>query len=244
MLDHQVTSARRSPRRWTNSRIAACIIVLSSVAMVERGLVAAAKSPASSLRAQATRLFRAKRFAEACPKFQAAVQLSPSDPGLLLDLALCDQRINALDAARKLNEQVIQIESAPSLLMDSKAAGNRRHAYYNLAQASVEPVGAGKNGEVVCFPLGQAGGCTKSLFACAVNREDGWAARLVSATVIRIAAGKEAAALDPPDAPDPSFSVASEKSDPLPIKIKHGDGVTYLERWGGRATRRLGGHER
>jgi hypothetical protein len=192
------------------------------------------KSPASALRVEATKLFKAKKFAAACPKFKAALDFSPNDPELMLDLAVCDFRIKETDAARALNEKVIALESAPARLLDAKAARNRRHAYYNLADldGNIDTIGQGDNGEVKCQTLEPQAGCKKAFFSCAIHREDGWQARLLTRTVVRVATTKEAAMLKVTDGErDPSFDVLGAKPEPLPTRIKKGESVTYLGEW-------------
>src|SRR5206468_4181475 len=56
-------------------------------------------SDAAAARAAGTRLFRAKHFEAACPKFEKAAQLAPEDPEPLVDLALCRQRLGNAGSA-------------------------------------------------------------------------------------------------------------------------------------------------
>ena len=65
----------------------------------------------AAARAEGTRLFRAKNFEAAWPKFEKAAQLAPADPEPLADLALCRQRLGDTGSAEKVNRQVIDLGS-------------------------------------------------------------------------------------------------------------------------------------
>ncbi len=55
-------------------------------------LLAAAPEDAESLRTRATKLYRAKKLAEACPLFERAAQLAAEHGPTLADLGLCLQK--------------------------------------------------------------------------------------------------------------------------------------------------------
>jgi hypothetical protein len=210
------------------------VLVVGAILTTSRPGSARPPSPDSSAAAQrieATRLFRAKQYEAACPKFEAAVRLAPDAPALLADLALCEFRLGHDDVARELNRKVIALETGPARLGDREASRNRRHAYYNLAQLEKERVGGGSNGAVVCGPLAAELGCSKQFFACSISREDGWAARLLTTTGVRIALDASSAQVEDGDFGDPDFAALRRPFDPLPVKIAPGDNVTYLERY-------------
>jgi Tfp pilus assembly protein PilF len=91
-------------------------------------------SEAAAARAEGTRLFRAKNFVAACPKFARAAELAPDDPEALADLALCKQRLGDTSAAETINRQVIDLGSKEKAITDPRFARSRRHSYFNLHQ--------------------------------------------------------------------------------------------------------------
>jgi tetratricopeptide (TPR) repeat protein len=142
---------------------------MSTPARAER---AAAAPNAIAPRAEATKLFRAKSYAIACPKFEELVKLVPDDADAIADLALCKLRVGDKAAARGLNLQAIEIASRSGHVDDAAAARTRRHAYFNLAQLDpVDPAPGGAH-EQQCGELDRPPACAKSLFACDIVRED------------------------------------------------------------------------
>src|SRR3954470_24324395 len=98
-----------------------CVFVLGIALANSRPATAQAPTPAlqaKALRGEATRLFRAKQYGQACPKFEAAVRLAPNDPEFLGDLALCEYRLGHEDVARELNRKVITLEASTARLGD------------------------------------------------------------------------------------------------------------------------------
>ncbi len=143
-------------------------------------LLAAAPAPAvkkgedvESLRARATKLYRAKKYAEACPLYERAVKLAPEHGPTLADLGLCLQKQDKKDAARKAYVRALEVSDADPT--------TRSNVYFNLAafhDATPGPVklestptprghdlGIGAGGP--CGPLPSSEpSCKKTLEAC------------------------------------------------------------------------------
>ncbi|WP_426750158.1 hypothetical protein [Myxococcus sp. Y35] len=80
---------------------------------------------AESLRTRATKLYRAKKLAEACPLFERAAQLAPEHGPTLADLGLCLQKQGRQEQALAVSLRALRVSGA-----DAKTRAN---VYYNLA---------------------------------------------------------------------------------------------------------------
>lgn len=137
--------------------------------------------PASDLRAEATRLYRAKKYAQACPKFEQAAALAQSDGAIWADLGLCLQKLGKTDAAAEANQRAIA----------SGDARTRQNAYFNLVSL----------GKVVPLPVpgkcatvpSTTPDCRAPLSACTYRWERGSA----SGTGVRIGVSLEDAKAPP-----------------------------------------------
>ena len=126
----------RNHQRGTQLALLGAALFASGIAIA--GGTAPLES-ASVLRARATKLFRAKQFAAACPWFEAAARRQPGEPDLLADLALCQHRIGRDDLAQQTNLEAIQRASEPAeRLDDARFARVRQHAYFNLSELEIE----------------------------------------------------------------------------------------------------------
>lgn len=74
------------------------------------------------LRAEATKLYRAKKYAEACPKFEQAAKAVQNDGALWADLGVCLQKLGKTEEAAEANHQAVA----------SGDARTRMNAYFNL----------------------------------------------------------------------------------------------------------------
>lgn len=101
------------PRSSASIALAAALMLLMASA---RGAPlppdAAQAGQAKALQAEATKLFRLKKYAAACEKFQAAEAAAPADPALLTDLALCQQKLGNKDEAMATNLRAIASQRA------------------------------------------------------------------------------------------------------------------------------------
>jgi len=135
---------------------------MRSIGFVLALTAAAAQAAATSgeLKARATDLFRAKKYAQACDTFAAASAGAPADAAIVADLALCLQRLGRRDAAVEANRRAVSLAAAAA------DAQTRRNAYYNLDAlgARVELPQAGQ-----CGKVSSVAGCGRKLSACAYS---------------------------------------------------------------------------
>jgi len=194
-------------------------------------------SASAAARAEGTRLFRAKNFAAACPKFEQAAQLAPEDPEPLADLALCKQRLGDSGAAERINRQVIDLGSKGKALTDPRFARSRRHAYFNLRQMKAQPdyLPEGEKRKT-CGELTPEEGCSKKLFYCEDSVTTGGSWMTQNYTRINIAASAAAARFDEEETnpatrehADPDFEELTQSFQPTPVVIEDEESVTYLE---------------
>jgi hypothetical protein len=98
-----------------------------SVALLALLLAAALDDP-RGLSAQATKLYKAKRYAEACPLFERVATLEPASGRALTDLGLCLARWGREADAIAANRRAIAASAADGRV--------RKAAYFNLATLS------------------------------------------------------------------------------------------------------------
>src|SRR6478609_2138619 len=178
--------------------------------------------PAQQLRARATRLFQAKKFAAACPLFEAANRAAPGEPELLADLALCQHRLGSDELARQTNLEAIARSSEPApRLEDPRFARIRRHAYFNLSELdNASLTGSNFDPEQSCFQLEAAPGCAKTLNACGIAKTMGGRSYRSDSAMVRVAASAEGAQLDDGDVQlQPDFESLSAPSSHIPTTI-------------------------
>ena len=194
-------------------------------------------SDAAAARAEGTRLFRAKNFEAACPKFEKAAQLAPEDPEPLADLALCRQRLGDTGSAETINRQVIGLGSKGKALTDPRFARSRRHAYFNLHQIHPQhgylPDEAGRK---TCGELNPEEGCSKKLFYCTDSWTGGGSWMTQNHTRVNIAASAEAARFDEDDTDlythehaAPDIDELTKPFQPTPEVVEDEESVTYFE---------------
>ena len=193
-------------------------------------------SEGAAARAEGTRLFRAKNFAAACPKFEKAAQLAPADPEPLADLALCRQRLGDTSSAEKVNRQVIDLGSNGKALTDPRFARSRRHAYFNLRQINSQRRYFPEVGRDICGELNPEEGCAKKLFYCADSWTGGGSWMTQDYGRVNIAASAEAARFDEDDSDPyardhsaPDFDELTQPFQPTPEVVEDEESVTYLE---------------
>jgi hypothetical protein len=191
---------------------------------------------AAAARAEGTRLFRAKNFEAACPKFEKAAQLAPADPEPLADLALCRQRLGDTGSAEKVNRQVIDLGSTGKALTDPRFGRSRRHAYFNLRQIKTPLRYFPEVGSDICGELTPEEGCAKKLFYCADSWTGGGSWMTQNHTRVNIAASAEAARFDEDDTDPytrertaPDFDELVQPFQSTPEVVEDGESVTYLE---------------
>jgi hypothetical protein len=150
-----------------------------------------------TLKANATRAYRGKRYAAACPLYQRLVELQPDDPPAMADLAVCLQRLGRSADAVAANQKAIAL-GARTEQSDYGDEPTRRHAYYNLA----------KLGEVVKLPPGRCGklapapGCERSLWACAADGRADWRAGGSDWSTVRVGVSQDEAEIDADEHPE------------------------------------------
>ena len=193
-------------------------------------------SEGAAARAEGTRLFRAKNFAAACPKFEKAAQLAPADPEPLADLALCRQRLGDTSSAEKVNRQVIDLGSTGKALTDPRFARSRRHAYFNLRQINSQRRYFPEVGRDICGELNPEEGCAKKLFYCADSWTGGGSWMTQDYRRVNIAASAEAARFDEDDSDPyardhsaPDFDELTQPFQPTPEVVEDEESVTYFE---------------
>lgn len=114
-----------------------------------------AAGPADTLSADATRDFRAKRYAAACRKFEQAGRLAPADGAIHADLALCLAKLGRHEEAVRANLEAVRLGDART----------RKNAYFNLGSlfGTITPPDTGE-----CRPIASnVPGCAAAMGACA-----------------------------------------------------------------------------
>jgi tetratricopeptide (TPR) repeat protein len=151
----------------TATALLLALIVLDGTARAD------APADAKKLRTQATKLYKAKKYAEACPLFEQAVAKTPADQAIQLDLGLC--RARAGDA-----------KGAALTLRSAVGAGDRAirlKAYFNLGEAGVKvDVPAPRK----CVELAASSGCGRGLLACGFAYEACGAGSCQTGTGVRV----------------------------------------------------------
>jgi hypothetical protein len=127
---------------------------------------ASAKDPvarAAPLRDEATRAYKARRYAEACPLFAKARALAPQDFGIASDLGLCLLRQGKKAEARAALEDAVRLtlenERSPHRLPD--APKMRKAAAFNLSLLGEDLTPAEG-----CVALAPARGCDTPTQVC------------------------------------------------------------------------------
>ncbi|WP_163995709.1 tetratricopeptide repeat protein [Pyxidicoccus caerfyrddinensis] len=138
------------------------------------GAPAAKKGPeVEALRAKATKLYRAKKYDEACALFAHVVKLAPEQGSTFADLGLCLQKQEKMDAARAAYLRALRLSDADPV--------TRTNVYFNLAafqdvtppqvrlESSPTPRGhmlmVPANGPCAPLPSSEPS-CKKELMAC------------------------------------------------------------------------------
>lgn len=127
-------------------------------------LAAGAASPTVE---QATRAYRAGRYAVACPLFQKAVDEAPTDADRWADLGLCLGKLG-----RKADAVAAEIRAA-----ELGGPETRLHAYYNLGALGVRlplpDVQRPNEFETACKQLPSSGTCREQVSACGYSDDSG-----------------------------------------------------------------------
>ncbi len=153
------------------------LVLLLLAASPDAGTPSAPKDPvaeAASLPNDATKAYKARRYAEACPLFARALALAPQDFGIASDLGLCLLRQGKKAQARAALEDAVRLslenERSASRLPDAPKV--RKAAAFNLAL-----LGEDLAPEKDCVALAPAHGCDTPAHLCvssyAVNDGDG-----------------------------------------------------------------------
>ncbi len=208
-------------------------LAMTAIAFVGPATARPPNSDAAAARAEGTRLFRAKNFEAACPKFEKAAQLAPEDPEPLADLALCRQRLGDTGSAEKINRQVIDLGSTGKALTDPRFARSRRHAYFNIHQINTQLRYFPEVGREVCGELSPEEGCSKKLFYCADSWTGGGSWMTQDYARVNIAASAEAARFDEDDTDPytrehaaPDFDELTQPFQPTPEVVEDEESVT------------------
>ena len=123
---------------------------------------------AQALRAEATKLYKQKKYPAACALFKEAAAAAPEDAALLTDLALCQHKLGQDEEATTTNLRAIEIASRDAKLIDDPTAARvRRHAYFNLDQMGVAstPQIADDSKCARCVALKSPPSCAQGLIA-------------------------------------------------------------------------------
>jgi hypothetical protein len=148
------------------------------------------------LRAEATKLFKKKKFAEACEKFRQAADATPDDAAVLTDLGLCQHKLGQDKDAAVTNLRAIEIASRdPGRIDDPAATRVRRHAYFNLDQAKADAVAVipGDDRGTKCETITPPPGCARSFEVCGVAGSMGFRMRTYSRINAKVALTRAAA---------------------------------------------------
>ncbi len=163
------------------------------VAAALAGGAARAGSPnptAQALRAEATKLFKQKKLAEACEKFRQAANAAPDDAAVLTDLGLCQHKLGQDKEASVTNLRAIEIASHdPARIEDPSTVRVRRHAYFNLDQANADAVTVitGDDHGTECKTIEPAPGCARSFEVCGFSAGLGARMRTYSRVSAKVA---------------------------------------------------------
>jgi hypothetical protein len=175
-------------------------VVLLAGAALAVPVARAAPPDAQALRAEATKLFKKKKYAAACEKFGQAAAATPDDADLLTDLALCQHKLGQDKEAIATNLRAIELASRDGKSIDDPAAVRvRRHAYFNLDQANgVASGGVAANDQgTKCNAVQPAPGCAQSFHVCGFEGAMGFRMREYSRTLAKIALTPTEAAWKP-----------------------------------------------
>jgi hypothetical protein len=154
--------APRGARRWGMRSL--FLVFLAVVAALGPAIAAGAHAAESveAVRAEATKLYRAKRYDAACKAFRKAAALAPADPAIAADLGLCLLKMNDFDPAIAETLHAIRLARPGGPRDDPKT---RRNAYYNLKQLRRgDAVEVPK--DATCGALALAQGCDRPVHAC------------------------------------------------------------------------------
>ena len=169
------------------------LLCLCASAFADPGTPDATAKRVRALRADGTRLLHEKQVPAACRAFESAAQLAPSDPDVLVDLALCEQRRGNDERARARNLAAIALASAPEQIDEPHFERVRRSAYFNIDQlpepsndASTDPP-ANQDPNRVCAQIPAEPGCSKTFTVCSKPHESGGPRERVSQTIVRLA---------------------------------------------------------
>jgi hypothetical protein len=111
-------------------RVLSAVIILLSISTPAHAQSSDASTIAEQLFNEARALAKAKRWPEACPKFEASLRYDPV-LGTRLNLAMCYERIGKLASAWGLYRE--------SMLLARKAGDTRRASYAQKQAAALEP---------------------------------------------------------------------------------------------------------
>jgi len=179
--------------------------------LASASLFAQAEGPNAAgpaLRAEATKLFKKKRYAEACEKFRQATVATPEDAALLTDLGLCQHKLGQDKEAATTNLRAIELASRDAKSIDDPVAIRvRRHAYFNLEQANADaaPSIPGNDKGTECKSINPAPGCQRSFEVCGASGSQGFPMRSYSRTMGKVARTQAAALWTPDEISDHDF---------------------------------------
>lgn len=74
-------------------------LLIAAVCVSAPSSAPAAPPSPNAVRAEATKLYRAGKYAAACPKFREAAKLAPDDPAIAADVGLCLMKMNDTEKA-------------------------------------------------------------------------------------------------------------------------------------------------
>jgi hypothetical protein len=161
-----------------------------------------------ALRAEATKLFKKKKYAEACEKFRQATVATPEDAALLTDLGLCQHKLGQDNEAAATNLRAIELASRDAKGIDDPVAIRvRRHAYFNLEQVNADaaPSIPGNDKGTECKSIKPAPGCQRSFEVCGASASQGFPMRSYSRTMAKVARTRAAALWTPDEISDHAF---------------------------------------
>lgn len=144
------------------------LLLLTFIATPDSTAAGASRAPESAkeIRAEATKLYQARRYEAACKAFRRAATLAPEDPAIAADVGLCLMKLNDFDPAIAETLRAIRLARPGGPRDDPRT---RRNAYYNLKQLRRgEGVAVPREGTCGALPL--APGCDRPVHAC-VYRE-------------------------------------------------------------------------
>jgi tetratricopeptide (TPR) repeat protein len=188
------------------------------------------------LRGQATKLFRKKRYAEACEKYRQASAAAPQDADLLTDLALCQHKLGQDGPAAATNLRAIELAARDAKTLDDPAAIRiRRHAYFNLDQVNADAVAiiAGNDKGTKCEAVRAAPGCARSFHVCGVEGANGFRMRTYTRTMAKVALAPAAARWTADEISDHAFDDPTPRPGPSPSdkpEAVDGDSVIFTAR--------------